>query len=113
MFHLDFHDFFSAISFLIGIWSRFVYRSQGDILYRPKTLPPDATWNVAMKEAITVALLDVQKDKYIYIYIKTMVGNILFESNKGKEEQFSHTVKTVINRMQKSDFVTSLDREEA
>ncbi|KAH9600834.1 hypothetical protein LSM04_007959 [Trypanosoma melophagium] len=107
MLQLDFEASYDAIPLPAALRNKFVFRCGGSY-YRLCTLPTGARWSVAVGQATTWVLVDIDTP----VIIHTMIDNILIAAKEGQEEEFVSAVRQVLLRIRAANLLTSPDREE-
>lgn len=109
MLQIDFEAYYDAIPIPETIRNNFVFRSRGgDGFFRLCTLPTGARWSVAVAQAITNVIVDVDTP----VLIDTMIDNIMVAAREGQEIDFLRTVRLILDRIREANLLTSPDREE-
>ncbi|KAG5480639.1 hypothetical protein LSCM1_06343 [Leishmania martiniquensis] len=73
MFQLDFVAFYDAIPLPEEMRNKFVFRARDHVLYRCCTLPAGARWSVAVGQAVTWTIVDIDTPVTVF----TMIDNML------------------------------------
>ncbi|KPA77631.1 TATE DNA transposon [Leptomonas pyrrhocoris] len=108
MLQIDFEAYYDAIPLPGTLRNSFVFRSAAGDYYRLRTLPTGARWSVAVGQAVTWTIVDVDTP----VVIMTMIDNILIAARTGQEVPFVRTVRQVVDRIRAANLLTSPDREE-
>ncbi|KPA73602.1 TATE DNA Transposon, partial [Leptomonas pyrrhocoris] len=107
MFQLDFEAFYDAIPLPEEIRDKFVFRARDGGMYRLKTLPTGARWSVAVGQAVTWTIVDIDTP----VFIETMIDNILVAAAEGQEAAFVSAVRQIVGRIRQANLLTSPERE--
>ncbi|KAK7199242.1 hypothetical protein NESM_000894700 [Novymonas esmeraldas] len=107
MFQLDFEAFYDAIPLPRDLRDKFVFRTREGAMYRLTTLPTGARWSVAVGQAVTWTIVDIDTP----VFIETMIDNVLIAAEEGQEVAFVAAVRTVVDRIRVANLLTSPDRE--
>ncbi|ORC91878.1 TATE DNA Transposon, partial [Trypanosoma theileri] len=109
MLQIDFEAFYDSIPLMEeGLRNKFVFRARDGALYRLRTLPTGARWSVAVGQAVTWTIVDIDTR----CVILTMIDNILIAAPAGEETEFVRTVRQIVDRMEVANLCTSPSREE-
>lgn len=106
MLQIDFEAYYDAIPLPQELRNMFVFRTR-EGLYRLKTLPTGARWSVAVGQAITWTIVDIDTP----VTIITMIDNILIAASIGQEAEFCAAVRLVLDRIRTANLRTSPERE--
>lgn len=107
MLQVDFDAYYDSIPIDESLRNHFVFR-KGLRYYRLRTLPTGARWSVAVAQAATDAITDIDTP----IKIESMIDNILFSAELGQERQFVSAVRRVLERIRRVNLVTTPPRED-
>lgn len=107
MLQIDFEAFYDAIPIPEAIRNLFVFR-KGNAHYRLCTLPTGARWSVAVGQAITWNIVDIDSP----VILHTMIDNIMIAARLGEEAEFIRAVRTIVERIGAANLMTSPDRGE-
>lgn len=107
MLQIDFEAFYDAIPIPVEIRNNFLFR-KGEQYYRLCTLPTGARWSVAVGQAITWTVVDIDTP----VIIHTMIDNIMIAAEEGQEAEFLKAVRVVVDRIRRVNLMTSPNREE-
>jgi len=83
MLQIDFEAFYDAIPLPEEIRNNFVFR-KGNRFFRLCTLPTGARWSVAVGQAVTWTIVDVDTP----VLVHTMIDNVLIAAPLGMEKEF-------------------------
>eukprot|EP00796_Vickermania_ingenoplastis_P007131 gene7131-biopygen4646 len=106
MLQIDFEAFYDAIPLPEDIRNNFVFR-KSKRYYRLRTLPTGGCWSVAVGQAVTWTIVDIDTPCTIY----TMIDNILIAGQDGQEREFVDAVRSIVNRIKSANLLTSPDRD--
>eukprot|EP00796_Vickermania_ingenoplastis_P000728 gene728-biopygen572 len=106
MLQIDFEAFYDAIPLPEDIRNNFVFR-KSERYYRLRTLPTGGCWSVAVGQAVTWTIVDIDTPCTIY----TMIDNILIAGQDGQEREFVDAVRSIVNRIKSANLLTSPDRD--
>lgn len=107
MLQIDFEAYYDSIPIPENIRNNFVFRTKSWKYYRLRTLPTGARWSVAVGQAITNVIIDIDTP----IIIETLIDNIMLAAKEGQEKEFIHGVRTILTRIKTVNLMTSPDRE--
>jgi len=107
MLQIDFEAFYDTIAIPEIIRNNFVFR-KGPEFFRLCTLPTGARWSVAVGQAITWTIVDIDTT----VTIHTMIDNIMIAARPGEEEQFVSAVQTIVGRIAQANLLTSPPRHD-
>ncbi|KAG5477655.1 hypothetical protein LSCM1_04948 [Leishmania martiniquensis] len=107
MFQLDFVTFYDAIPLPEEMRNTFVFRARDHVLYRCCTLPTGARWSVAVGQAVTWTIVDIDTPVTVF----TMIDNMLIAAREGQERAFLSAVRRILARIRTANLLTSPDRE--
>jgi hypothetical protein len=96
LYQIDFEAFYDAIPIPEELKQYFVFRC-GTEFFCLRTLPTGARWSVAVAQAITWAICDI--DLPPNVRIETMIDNILIAGEEGSEKHFVQVIRTLTRRM--------------
>jgi len=102
---IDFEAFYDAIPLPVETRNNFVFR-KGNRFFRLCTLPTGARWSVAVGQAVTWTIVDVDTP----ILIHTMTDNVLIAAPLGMEREFISATRRIVKRMKKANLLTSPER---
>lgn len=102
MLQIDFDAFYDAIPLPPETRNYFAFRAR-NIFYRCCTLPTGARWSVAMGQAITSKIVDVETS----VIIHTMIDNILIRAREGQETTFCSTIRRIVERIERANLQTT------
>lgn len=108
MIQIDFEAFYDSIPIPEEIRNNFVFRTKKGKYYRLRTLPTGARWSVAVGQAVTNVIVDIDTP----IVIHTLIDNIMIAAREGQEVEFLRTVRTILERIRMANLLTSPNREE-
>jgi len=108
MLQIDFEAFYNAIPLPEILRNKFVFRSRGGAHYRLCTLPTGARWSVAVGQAVTWTIVDIDTP----VTIHTMIDNILVAACAGQEAEFLHAVRRILARIRAANLLTSPCRDD-
>ncbi|ORC85651.1 TATE DNA transposon [Trypanosoma theileri] len=109
MLQIDFEAYYDSIPLMDeGLRNKFVFRARDGALYRLRTLPTGARWSVAVGQAVTWTIVDIDTRRTIL----TMIDNILIAAHAGEEVEFVRTVRQIVDRIEVANLCTSPSREE-
>ncbi|KAH9586348.1 hypothetical protein LSM04_007286 [Trypanosoma melophagium] len=109
MLQIDFEAFYDSIPLMEeGLRNKFVFRARDGALYRLRTLPTGARWSVAVGQAVTWTIVDIDTR----CTILTMTENILIAAPAGEEAELVQTVRQIVDRIEVANLCTSPSREE-
>lgn len=108
MIQLDFEAYYDSITMPESIRNNFVFRSKAGKYYRLCTLPTGARWSVAVGQAVTNVIIDIDTP----VTIHTIIDNIMIAADSGEEKAFLHAVRTILQRIKQANLLTSPDRED-
>lgn len=103
MLQIDFDAFYDAIGIPEDLRRCFVFR-KGQTIYRLRTIPTGARWSVAVGQAITSTIVDVDRKGTV---IHTMIDNILIGAEEGNEESFYQVAMEITRRIQAANLTTT------
>lgn len=106
MLQIDFEAYYDAIPMPEEVRNMFVFR-KGALHCRLKTLPTGARWSVAVGQAITWAIVDIDTP----VIIHTMIDNIMIAAAHGQEVEFIKAVRQIVDRIRQANLLTTPDRE--
>eukprot|EP00796_Vickermania_ingenoplastis_P007757 gene7757-gene6129 len=107
MLQIDFEAFYDAIPIPGEMGNKFVFR-KGKGFFRLKTLPTGARWSVAVGQAVTWTIVDVETE----VTVHTLIDNVLIAAKEGQEAEFVRTVRKILGRMREANLLTSPNRDE-
>eukprot|EP00796_Vickermania_ingenoplastis_P013618 gene13618-gene2080 len=107
MLQIDFEAFYDAIPIPGEMRNKFVFR-KGKDFFRLKTLPTGARWSVAVGQAVTWTIVDVETE----VTVHTLIDNVLIAAKEGQEAEFVRTVRKILGRMREANLLTSPNRDE-
>lgn len=107
MLQIDFEAFYDSVPIPEELRNNFVFRAKDGSYYRLRTLPTGARWSVAVGQAITSTVVDVDTP----IVIHTLIDNIMIAAAEGQEGEFLRVVRTILHRIRRVNLLTSPDRE--
>lgn len=107
MLQIDFEAFYDAIPIPEEMRNKFVFR-KGKDFFRLKTLPTGARWSVAVGQAVTWTIVDIETE----VVVHTLIDNVLIAAKEGQEEEFVRTVRGILRRMRDANLLTSPNRDE-
>lgn len=84
MIQIDFEAFYDAIPIPPSTRKHFVFR-KGPEYFQLCTLPTGARWSVAVGQAITRTIVDIDTP----VIVHTMIDNVLVAAHEGEEKQFN------------------------
>ncbi|CAM42016.1 LOW QUALITY PROTEIN: TATE DNA transposons [Leishmania braziliensis MHOM/BR/75/M2904] len=109
MLQIDFEAYYDAIPIAATLRNKFVFRARHDgRYYRLRTLPTGARWSVAVGQAVTWTIVDIDTP----VTITTLIDNILVAAREGQEREFVLAVRTVVARIKAANLMTSPNRDE-
>lgn len=108
MIQIDFEAFYDAIPIPETMRDKFVFRSRGGDYYRLRTLPTGARWSVAVGQAVTSVIVDIDTP----VVIHTLIDNIMIAAHEGQEAEFVSAARRILSRIRIANLLTSPDREE-
>ncbi|CAD2217442.1 hypothetical protein, conserved [Angomonas deanei] len=110
MIQIDFEAFYDAIGLPEHVRNHFVFRARGATggYYRLKTLPTGARWSVAVGQAITNTIVDIDTP----VTVMTMIDNILIAACDTQEDNFLCAVRSILRRIEEANLLTSPPRDE-
>eukprot|EP00796_Vickermania_ingenoplastis_P006213 gene6213-gene4759 len=91
MLQIDFEAFYDAIPIPGEMRNKFVFR-KGKDFFRLKTLPTGARWSVAVGQAVTWTIVDVETE----VTVHTLIDNVLIAAKEGQEAEFVRTVRKIL-----------------
>eukprot|EP00796_Vickermania_ingenoplastis_P008524 gene8524-biopygen5892 len=106
MLQIDFEAFYDAIPIPQELRNKFVFRKR-NAYYRLCTLPTGARWSVAVGQAVTWTIVDIDTP----VVIHTMIDNIMIAAKEGQEAEFVSAVRRIVDRIREANLMTSPDRE--
>jgi len=106
MVQIDFEAFCDTIRLPDEMRDKYIFR-HGTQYYRLCTLPTGARWSVAIGQAVTATIVDIDTPVIIY----TMIDNILVAAPEGMEREFTSAVRRILDRIRTANLLTSPDRE--
>lgn len=107
MFQIDFEAFYDAIPLPEDVRNNYIFLAHGS-LYRLCTLHTGARWSVAVGQAVTDVITDIEQG----VIIETMIDNVLVAAEEGQEEEFCAAVRNLRGRMRDVNLMTSPSGEE-
>ena len=107
MLQLDFEAYYDAIPLPESMRNKFVFRARDGSYFRLRTLPTGARWSVAVGQAVTWVIVDIDTP----ILIHTMIDNILLAAREGQERDFVRAARAILERIRLANLLTSPDRE--
>ncbi|KPA79559.1 TATE DNA transposon [Leptomonas pyrrhocoris] len=107
MFQIDFDAFYEAIPLPESVRNFFVFRVRSQF-FRCCTLPTGARWSVAVGQAITSKIVDIDTP----VFIHTMIDNILIAGRIGQEGAFCSAVRRIVERIKTARLKTTPSTEE-
>eukprot|EP00796_Vickermania_ingenoplastis_P002253 gene2253-gene1750 len=107
MLQIDFEAFYDAIPIPGEMRNKFVFR-KGKDFFRLKTLPTGARWSVAVGQAVTWTIVDVETE----VTVHTLIDNVLIAAKEGQEAEFVRTVRKILGRMREANLLSSPNRDE-
>lgn len=107
MLQLDFEAYYDAIPLPESMRNKFVFRTRDGSYFRLRTLPTGARWSVAVGQAVTWVIVDIDTP----ILIHTMIDNILLAAREGQEADFVRATRAILERIRLANLLTSPDRE--
>lgn len=108
MLQIDFEAFYDSIPLPENVRNNFVFLAKDRQLYRLKTLPTGARWSVAVGQAITTTITDIDTG----VAIQSLIDNILVSAQHGQEREFVRTVRALLTRIKAVNLLTSPCRDE-
>lgn len=109
MIQIDFEAYYDAILLNENVRNKFVFLAAHDKqLYRLRTLPTGARWSVAVGQAVTWTIVDIDTP----VTVMTLIDNILVAANEGQEREFVSAVRAILERIRVANLLTSPDREQ-
>ncbi|KPA78422.1 TATE DNA Transposon [Leptomonas pyrrhocoris] len=109
MLQIDFEAYYDAIPIAETLRNRFVFRAKHDgRYYRLRTLPTGARWSVAVGQAVTWVIVDIDTP----VTISTLIDNILVAAREGEEAEFVRAVRSIVARIKAANLMTSPNRDE-
>lgn len=109
MLQIDFEAYYDAIPITEQLRNKFVFRAKHDgRYYRLRTLPTGARWSVAVGQAVTWTIVDIDTP----VTITTLIDNILVAAHVGQEADFVRAVRSVVARIKAANLMTSPNRDE-
>lgn len=106
MIQIDFEAFYDTIPLPVEARKHFVFR-KGSEYFQLRTLPTGARWSVAVGQAITWTIVDIDTP----VIIHTMIDNIMIAAHEGEEMAFLKAVRTVVHRIELANLKTSPPRD--
>jgi len=108
MLQMDFEAFYDAIPLPQSLRDFFLFRGKDHNYYRLCTLPTGASFSVAVGQAVTWTIVDIDTPVKVF----TMIDNMLVAAEAGQEEEFLLAVRRILARIGKANLLTSPDRNE-
>lgn len=108
MLQIDFEAFYDSIPIPTSIRDNFVFRTKNWKYYRLCTLPTGARWSVAVGQAITNVIVDIDTP----VIIHTLIDNIMIAAKEGQEKEFLDAVRNILSRIRAANLLTSPSRAE-
>eukprot|EP00796_Vickermania_ingenoplastis_P003758 gene3758-biopygen2624 len=106
MLQIDFEAYYDAIPLPEGLRNKFVFR-KGSRYFRLRTLPTGGCWSVAVGQAVTWTIVDIDTPCTIF----TMIDNMLIAAEEGQEQEFIMAVRQIVERIRQANLMTSPARE--
>lgn len=109
MLQIDFEAYYDAIPIAETLRNKFVFRAKHDgRYYRLRTLPTGARWSVAVGQAVTWTIVDIDTT----VTVSTLIDNILVAAHVGEEAEFVRAVRAIVSRIKAANLMTSPARDE-
>eukprot|EP00796_Vickermania_ingenoplastis_P000932 gene932-biopygen772 len=108
MIQIDFEAFYDSIPMPTDIRDNFVFRTKDWKYFRLCTLPTGARWSVAVGQAITNVIVDIDTP----VTVHTLIDNIMIAAQQGQEAAFLSAVRRILQRIREANLLTSPGREE-
>jgi len=91
----DFEVYYDAIPMAETLRNRFVFKAKCmDKYYRLRTLPTGARWSMAVGQAVTSTIVDIDTP----VTVTSLIDNILIAAHEGQEAEFTSAVALSVTR---------------
>lgn len=103
---IDFEAYYNTIPIPEFVQHKLVFPTKGGAsFFRLCTLPARARWSVAVAQAITNVIVDIDTA----VLIDTTIDNIMGAAKEDQEREFLRTIRAKLRRHREANLLTSPD----
>eukprot|EP00796_Vickermania_ingenoplastis_P010203 gene10203-biopygen7364 len=108
MLQIDFEAYYDSIPLPECLRNNFVFLTKDKRYMRLCTLPTGARWSVAVGQAVTNVIVDIDTP----VIVHTLIDNIMIAAHDGMEKEFLSATRRILERIRTANLLTSPDRDQ-